>query len=177
MMNVVNEERYTEWMDNHTHGAGLAGKDCYTKLAKLEDLIEQKTLIYTYANIGDAVFSVEYDKVIPMTLREIRINCDGEVQAFGNDGIFIGVFGDTVFTESGEAKEALILSLKAQHGTIYRCNVGGVLESGRYVEYDDLFHPAKTQSEKNNILLNCRGPLNDPIVVSEDELNDYFIEL
>lgn len=34
-------ERYTEWDSTHTHGCGLPGKDCYTKLAELEDAEEQ----------------------------------------------------------------------------------------------------------------------------------------
>ena len=31
-------ERFTEWDKYKTHGCGLIGKDCYTQLAKYEDL-------------------------------------------------------------------------------------------------------------------------------------------
>lgn len=30
-------KRFTEWDTSHTHGSGLPGKDCYTRLAKYED--------------------------------------------------------------------------------------------------------------------------------------------
>ena len=34
-------ERYTEWDSTHTHGCGLPGKDCFTKLAEYEDAEER----------------------------------------------------------------------------------------------------------------------------------------
>lgn len=49
-------ERFTEWIAGH--GSGLAGKDCYTKLAEYEDLEEQGKLLKLPCTVGDfALFS------------------------------------------------------------------------------------------------------------------------
>lgn len=50
-------ERYTEWDSSHTHGCGLPGKDCYTKLAELEDAEEQGLLLRLPCKVGDTVYA------------------------------------------------------------------------------------------------------------------------
>lgn len=38
-------KRFTEWNKEHTHGSGLAGTDCFTRLAEYEDLDESGRLV------------------------------------------------------------------------------------------------------------------------------------
>ena len=49
-------ERFTEWDKEHKHGCGLAGKDCFTKLAEYEDLEEQGLLLRLSCKVGDTVY-------------------------------------------------------------------------------------------------------------------------
>lgn len=69
-------DRFTEWNKEHTHGCGLPGKDCFTKLAKYEDMEEQGTLIKLPVEIGGKLyrFSSCFGRVLEYTFYGIIID-------------------------------------------------------------------------------------------------------
>lgn len=50
--------RFTEWDNTHTHGCGLPGKDCFTRLAEYEDLDEQGRLVKLPVSPGSTVYKI-----------------------------------------------------------------------------------------------------------------------
>lgn len=80
-------ERYTEWDSAHTHGCGLPGKDCYTKLAELEDVEEQGLLLRVPCKVGDVVYLIDRDENDKLKVYEGKWECVSLVQT-SKDGSF-----------------------------------------------------------------------------------------
>ena len=62
------KDRYTEWRDGH--GAGKAGKDCYTQLAKYEDLEKSPEEMQELIKNAGRVYDVEYAAFVWNTRNE-----------------------------------------------------------------------------------------------------------
>lgn len=108
-------ERFTEWDREHKHGCGLAGKDCFTKLAQYDDLEEQGLLLRLPCKIGDTVYSVTRDFISEYTICSIEVYNEGFFFRWRCEkGIYINVRGFTnyqigidVFLTKAEAEQKL----------------------------------------------------------------------
>lgn len=112
-------ERYTEWDSSHTHGCGLPGKDCYTKLAELEDAEEQGLLLRLPCKVGDTVYAFlstcNYFTECQINKIELKPTLYGNtcyfLEPIGHRGClyrcFEDDFGKTVFLTKEEAEVKL----------------------------------------------------------------------
>ena len=119
-------ERFTEWDREHKHGCGLAGKDCFTKLAQYEDLEEQSLLLRLPCKVGDTVFDNDFGITVGYEVTGFSFgdmnedDCDDKVKVFNqiivyyknSKGSITGSFavselGKTVFLTQAEAEQKL----------------------------------------------------------------------
>ena len=116
-------ERFTEWDKEHKHGCGLAGKDCFTKLAEYEDLEEQGLLLRLPCKVGDTIYvngilgvgEVEEYKVIRVDYHSNLATKRSEfyIEALlasapeNSIGFYDKEIGKTVFLTKAEAEQKL----------------------------------------------------------------------